>query len=60
MLRVSDVPNDGCAKWKVRFGAAAMQWVIDPAHAGLRLRGLLCAVETDGEVAVGDRLSILR
>jgi MOSC domain-containing protein YiiM len=60
VLRVSDVPNDGCAKWKVRFGAAAMQWVIDPAHAGLRLRGLLCAVETDGEVAVGDRLSILR
>jgi hypothetical protein len=60
VLRVSDVPNDGCAKWKVRFGAAAMQWVIDPAHAGLRLRGLLCAVWQDGEVAVGDRLAILR
>ena len=60
VLRVSDVPNDGCAKWKVRFGAAAMQWVIDPAHAGLRLRGLLCAVEADGEVAVGDTLKVLR
>ncbi|MFO0514619.1 MAG: hypothetical protein ACK5YF_06665, partial [Rhodobacterales bacterium] len=23
--RVSDVPNDGCAKWKVRFGAVELQ-----------------------------------
>jgi hypothetical protein len=60
VLRVSDVPNDGCAKWKVRFGAAAMQWIIDPAHAGLRLRGILCTVETDGELAVGNMLTVLR
>ncbi|MCA3455915.1 MAG: hypothetical protein IOC92_00020 [Rhodobacter sp.] len=60
VLRVSDVTNDGCAKWKVRFGAVAMQWIIDPAHAGLRLRGILCAVETDGEVAVGNMLTVLR
>lgn len=60
VLRVSDVPNDGCAKWKVRFGAAAMQWVIDPAHAGLRLRGILCAVEEDGEVNMEDTLTVLR
>ncbi len=28
VLQVSDVHDDGCAKWKVRFGAAAMQWII--------------------------------
>jgi len=25
VLRVSDVTNDGCAKWKVRFGAVELQ-----------------------------------
>jgi hypothetical protein len=60
VLRVSDVPNDGCAKWKVRYGAAASQWAADPAHAALRLRGLLCAVWQDGAVAVGDMLTVLR
>lgn len=60
MLRVSDVPNDGCAKWKVRYGAPASHWVTDPAHAGLHLRGILCEVERDGEVAVDDMLSVLR
>lgn len=60
VLKVSDVPNDGCAKWKVRYGADAMQWIVDPAHAGLRLRGILCSVEQDGEVTVGDLLTVLR
>lgn len=60
VLRVSDVPNDGCAKWTVRYGEAAAQWVADPAHAGLRLRGILCSVWQDGEVAVGDMLTVQR
>lgn len=56
MLRVTDVPNDGCAKWKVRCGRAAHDWVASPDHLPLRLRGLYCRVEQDGEVRLGDIL----
>ena len=58
ILRVSDVPNNGCAKWKVRYGADALTWV--QADPGLRLRGVLCSVEVDGEVTLADRLQVLR
>jgi hypothetical protein len=56
ILRVSDEPNDGCAKWKVRCGTAAYAWTTAPAHAPLRLRGLFCSVEQDGEMRLGDSL----
>jgi hypothetical protein len=58
VLRVSDLPNNGCAKWKVRYGADAMAWVV--ADPSLRLRGVLCSVEVDGEVTLADRLQVLR
>lgn len=58
VLRVSDVPNNGCVKWKVRYGTDAMAWIV--ADPGLRLRGVLCSVETDGEVGLQDRLQVLR
>lgn len=56
MLRISDVPNDGCVKWKVRQGKAAYEWITDPSRAVLRLRGLFCSVEKDGVVGVGDSI----
>lgn len=56
VLRVSGVWNDGCVKWKVRYGAAAKAWITAPGHRELRLRGILCAVEEDGEVRLGDRI----
>jgi len=59
VLRVSDEPNDGCAKWKVRCGRDAYAWVRDARHRALRLRGLYCSVEQDGEVALGDRITKL-
>jgi hypothetical protein len=58
VLRVSDLPNNGCAKWKVRYGADAMAWVT--ADPSLRLRGVLCSVEVDGAVSLTDRLQVLR
>ncbi|CAN1577166.1 hypothetical protein MCELHM10_04085 [Paracoccaceae bacterium] len=54
VLRVSDEPNDGCAKWKVRMGKAAYDWT--RAHAAYRLRGLYCSVEQDGEITLEDAL----
>jgi hypothetical protein len=59
-LRVSEVFNDGCAKWKVRYGAAAYDWVRAPEYRHLRLRGVLCSVETDGVIGLGDTVQVLR
>jgi hypothetical protein len=56
ILRVSDEPNNGCVKWKVRSGRAAYYWITHPDHLPLRLRGLYCSVEQDGEMRLGDRL----
>ena len=60
LLRVSDVFNAGCAKWKLRYGADARAFIDAHGHPGLRLRGVLCAVEQDGEVALTDRLQLVR
>jgi hypothetical protein len=37
-----------------------MDWITAPGHAELRLRGILCAIEADGEVRLSDRLQVLR
>lgn len=55
-LRVSDVFNDACAKWRLRYGEAAKDWVTAPGHPPLRLRGVLCSIEADGVIRAGDRL----
>lgn len=54
IIRVSDVFNDGCVKWKARYGAAAKDWIVAEKHMPLRLRGILCSIERDGEVRLGD------
>ncbi|MCB6177689.1 hypothetical protein LHP98_06045 [Rhodobacter sp. Har01] len=58
-LRVSSLFNDGCVKWKVRYGQAAKDWITLPGHPLLRLRGILCAVVEDGEIAVEDPITVL-
>lgn len=55
-LRVSDEPNDGCAKWKVRCGKPAHDWVRASDLRPHRLRGIYCSVERDGVVSLGDRI----
>lgn len=59
VLRVSAVFNDGCVKWKQRYGADAKAWITAPGHPALRLRGVLCSVEQDGEVTLTDRIQRL-
>ncbi len=54
MVRVSSVFNDGCVKWKARYGQAAKDWIVAPGHPALRLRGILCSIEVDGVVRPGD------
>ncbi|MEZ5798978.1 MAG: hypothetical protein R3D63_16770 [Paracoccaceae bacterium] len=58
-LRVSPHFNAACVKWKVRYGQDALDWITLPGHPDLRLRGLLCAVEEDGEISPGAPLTVL-
>ncbi|MGL4234449.1 MOSC domain-containing protein [Tabrizicola sp.] len=60
ILKVSEVWNDGCAKWKVRYGEPAYDWIRAPQHRHLRLRGVLCSVEQDGVIHLGDPVNVLR
>ena len=57
VLRVSDLWNRGCAKWRSRYGNAAYAWTSAPEHKAHRLRGILCSIEQDGEAATGDLIS---
>ena len=57
VLEVSGVFNEGCAKWKARYGAPAKDWIVAPGHPQLRLRGVLCRVMRDGVLRNGDALS---
>lgn len=60
VLRVSEVWNDGCAKWKVRYGTPAYDWIRAPETRHLRLRGVLCSVELDGVIRLGDLVHVHR
>jgi hypothetical protein len=60
VLEVSDEFNDGCVKWKARYGAAAKDWITLPGHPELRLRGILCSIVQDGVVRLSDRVQVLR
>lgn len=56
ILEVSDAFNEGCVKWKVRYGADAKDWLVSPENTPLRLRGLLCRIVKSGTVTQSDRL----
>ena len=56
-IRVSDVFNDACVKWRTRYGQAAFDWVNEPAHRPLRLRGILCEIIQDGRISRHDIIS---
>ncbi len=54
LLRVTEVFNDACVKWKARYGADAKDWVNIPEYRHLRLRGLMCAIHQGGTIRNGD------
>ena len=59
VLRVTDLWNESCAKFKMRYGRVAYDFIRRPEYRSLRLRGLLCAVEQDGTIEVGNHLEKL-
>jgi hypothetical protein len=60
VVQVTPVEHNGCKKWVQRFGLAPMQLNLDPAYRDLRLRGIYLKVKQEGEVAVGDVVSVLQ
>lgn len=59
VIEVTDAFNEGCVKWKARYGAAAKDWITMGDHPKLRLRGILCRIVQDGRVTVGDVITRL-
>lgn len=56
VLEVSEVFNEGCVKWKARYGKDAYDWARDPKNKQHRPRGILCSIVQDGIIRTGDRL----
>ena len=54
VLRVSETPHTGCAKFVERFGAEAMRFVNSRTGRQLRLRGMNARVVVPGTVRLGD------
>lgn len=58
MIEVSDVENDGCAKFADHFGADILQWIRLPGNRARRLRGLFARVVKAGTIRVGDGITV--
>jgi len=54
VLRVSEAPHTGCAKFIERFGTEAMRFVNSRIGRGLRLRGMNTRIVVPGTVRLGD------
>ena len=54
VLRVSEVPHTGCAKFVERFGGEAMRFVNGRIGRQLRMRGMNTSVVVPGTVRLGD------
>jgi hypothetical protein len=54
IVRVSEKPHTGCAKFSARFGSDALRWINGPVGRELRMRGVNARIERAGTVRVGD------
>jgi MOSC domain len=55
-VEVTDVPHTGCAKFRERFGSAAIRFVNSPGGRERRLRGMYVRIVTPGTVRPGDTI----
>ncbi|MGF1524539.1 MAG: MOSC domain-containing protein [Leptolyngbyaceae cyanobacterium] len=56
VIEVTDVPHDGCHKFKKRFGIAALSYINSAQGKALHLRGIYAKVIVDGIVNIGDTI----
>jgi MOSC domain-containing protein YiiM len=60
VLEVTPKAHNGCVKFKGRFGADALRFVAHPERRHRNLRGIYLRVIEDGEVAVGDAVTVVQ
>lgn len=54
VVRISELPHTGCAKFSARFGSDALKFINSPEGRRLRLRGVNAKVLEPGTISVGD------
>ena len=59
ILEVTPTAHTPCAKFRARFGADAVRFVSDPAHAHRRLRGVYLRAVEPGEIRTGDAVEVM-
>ena len=59
VIEITEQSHNGCAKFRKRFGASALEFVNSPTGKQLRLRGIYAKVVQAGQVRVGDRITKL-
>ncbi|RME68341.1 MAG: hypothetical protein D6781_11220 [Verrucomicrobia bacterium] len=59
VIEVSDIENDGCAKFARHYGEDVLAWIRAPENRERRLRGLFARVVAAGRVAAGDAVEVL-
>lgn len=59
VLEVSAQPHTGCSTFSGKFGLDALKWVSTPEGRQRRLRGVNCAVISDGKVRVGGAIEVI-
>ena len=57
VLRISEEPHTGCAKFSARFGSAALRMANSPEGRALRLRGVNAMVVVPGTLRKGDAVT---
>ena len=53
VIEITSRPHLGCAKFKARFGEAALDFVNSPSGRELRLRGANARIVTGGLIRIG-------
>jgi hypothetical protein len=56
IIEISDIPHNGCHKFRARYGDAALHLVNSPRGKSLRLRGAYARVVQPGRIGVGDAI----
>jgi len=54
IIEVSDVYNDACRKFALRYGVDVMEWIREPTYRHLRLRGIFAKIIKSGWVTKHD------
>ena len=57
VIEITDVPHNGCHKFRQRFGNTALSYINSPQGKALHLRGLYAKVVTNGVVNIGDTVT---